>query len=61
MLQHLLLEKRALKGLQREVVPVQEFAILAVCPEGEPRVSWGTGGILVDKVRGWLTGDGLVG
>ena len=53
------------EGLDRasrgEAVTVQEFAMLAVRPEGEPRVFWGTRGILVDKVRGPLSGDELVG
>lgn len=44
MLLHLLLEKRDCIGLQGEAVTVQEFAMLAVRPEGEPRVSWGPAG-----------------
>ena len=44
MLLHLLLEKRDCIGLQGEVVTVQEIAMLAVRPEGEPRGSWGPAG-----------------
>lgn len=57
-----LLEERGLIGLQGgRAVTVQEFAMLAVRPEGELRVFWGTSGILVDKVRSPLSGDELVG
>ena len=48
-----MLEERDFIGLQGgRAVTVQEFAMLAVRPEGELRRSWGTRGILVDKVRG---------
>ena len=57
-----MLEERGLIGLQgARAVTVQEFAMLAVRPEGELRGSWETRGILVDKVRGGFGGDELVG
>ena len=49
---------RAARG---RAVTVQEVAMLAVRPEGELRGPWETRGILVDKVRGQLSGDELVG
>ena len=57
-----MLEERDLIGLKGgRAVTVEEFAMLAVRPEGELRGSWWTNGILVDKVRGQLSGDELVG
>ena len=57
-----LLEERDFIGLQGgRAVTFQEVAMLAVRPEGELRGSWGTSGILVDKVRDQLSGDELVG
>ena len=57
-----MLEERGLIGLQgARAVTVQEFAMLAVRPEGELRGSWETRGILVDNVRSPLSGDELVG
>ena len=53
------------EGLERvsrgRAVTVQEVAMLAVRPEGKLRGPWETRGILVDKVRGQLSGDELVG
>lgn len=61
MLLHLLLEKRACIGLQGEGRHCSRVRNAGRASRGRAKRVLGTGGILVDKVRGGFGGDELVG